>query len=83
MSRIFEHITTGIYTVILLVLLGGAALVVMGGILMIPLAFPLMTVGGVFVVVIWFGSAWLSKKRKKESSRIRRSGNAGSRGCTR
>ncbi|RVU35983.1 hypothetical protein EOI86_12090 [Hwanghaeella grinnelliae] len=69
MSRIFEHITTGIYTVILLVLLGGAALLVMGGILMIPLAFPLMTVGGVFVVVIWFGSAWLSKKRKKSKLR--------------
>tara|TARA_Y100001947_G_scaffold54816_1_gene46048 strand:- start:158 stop:400 length:243 start_codon:yes stop_codon:yes gene_type:complete len=65
MSRIFEHITTGIYSVILLVLLGGAALLVLGGILMIPLAFPLMTVGGAVVAVIWFGSAWLSRKRKK------------------
>ena len=40
-------------------------MLVLGGILMIPLAFPLMTVGGAVVAVIWFGSAWLSRKRKK------------------
>ena len=64
MGRILELFITAVLAVILIVLICGGILVVLAGLLMIPLAFPLTTLILILVALTWLGAAWFKKGRE-------------------